>query len=131
MSRFSCFIVLLLCACAAAAPTISADEELCDDQGLAGGFHKADTSSSQTQDVAVAVADQFMSSDHNPLDCGEFAAVPLQACTQVVAGLNYEVLVNITCADGGSIVVLGTAFVGLPVDGKQQIEVESAEEVSP
>lgn len=77
------------------------------------------------------LTDQFMSSDHNPLDCGEFAAVPLQACTQVVAGLNYEVLVNITCADGGSIVVLGTAFVGLPVDGKQQIEVESAEEVSP
>lgn len=36
MSRFSCFIVLLLCACAAAAPTISAEEELCDDQGLAG-----------------------------------------------------------------------------------------------
>lgn len=56
---------------------------------------------------------------------------PLQACQQVVAGTNFEVLLHLTCPEQNcATVVYGTAFVPLPTPGAPAaVEVEEVEQV--
>lgn len=70
---------------------------------------------------------------HNTtIPCVDYDVEPLQVCSQVVAGTNYEVLLHITCENSATapVTVYGEAFVPLPSAATQGIVVSEVEPIT-
>lgn len=68
---------------------------------------------------------------HNTtITCDDFVIEPLKACTQVVSGINYEVIMHIICpTTDTTITVFGAAHLPLPLDGARSLVVDEVEQV--
>lgn len=73
-----------------------------------------------------------MTAHNTTITCADYDVEPLQVCSQVVAGTNYEVLLHITCENSATapITIYGTAFVPLPSAASQDVQVTAAEPIT-
>lgn len=128
MSKF-CVSLLLIALCAS---LVAADDVLigsvddCGEPGLAGGYSPVSMDSALIlAEVYELAADEFVAqaaamNSTEAVPCpDDYLVVPLSACSQVVAGTNYRVKFQVTCASDDvdvytSDVVTATVFVPLP-----------------
>lgn len=77
-------------------------------------------------------ADDFVALHNTTIPCVDYDVEPLQVCSQVVAGTNYEVLLHITCENSATapVTVYGEAFVPLPSAATQGIVVSEVEPIT-
>ncbi|KAL6777754.1 hypothetical protein ACKKBG_A15520 [Auxenochlorella protothecoides x Auxenochlorella symbiontica] len=130
--KFSAVLVLALAVATTASPLIVPHEELCSDKSapVAGGFSPASLNEPATLEVFEAIADEFILTHNTTVTCDDFVIEPLKACSQVVAGTNYEVIMHIICpVSDTTITVYGSAHLPLPVKGGRPLIVGEVEQV--
>lgn len=106
---------------------VHAPEDFCESSGLAGGWSEIDAKETPAvvDDIMLLAVEEFIAQNGTFACPDTFATELVAACSQVVAGTNYQVLFEASCEDAESTVLKTIAFVPLPPnDDNIEIEVE-------